>query len=58
MFIENHRYLIWFSREVDTHSYRDFLKNQIGGGSAEYKPAFSNLDIQKIRIGRDVHVRL
>jgi hypothetical protein len=28
VFIENHRYLIWFSREVDTHSYRDFLKNQ------------------------------
>jgi hypothetical protein len=28
VFIENHRYLIWFSREVDTHSYLDILKNQ------------------------------
>ena len=39
--------LVQLVRLVETHSHLDILEIRPGGGSAEYKPAFSNLDIPK-----------
>jgi len=51
VFIENHRYPIWFSREVDAHSYLDILgKSGSTVAQPKYKPAFPNLKIPENQI--------